>query len=306
MLKLEPARLQPAPLVEAALAMVEPAAAKRGIQIEQQLELRTGAVIADETRVKQILTNLLSNAIKYNIDGGHIAVRARAAASQTIEIVVSDNGLGMTREQMDELFQPYNRLGRERSGVEGTGIGLVISRRLAELMGGSLRAHSVAGEGSTFILSLPRAHDNGGDAALDTEPLTQPAGYRQRLVHYIEDNETNIEVMRGMLLRRPQVQLQVSMNGLDGLAALRRQRPSLVLLDMHLPDIDGLELLRHLKDDDDLSSIPVVVVSADATTLQVEAALTAGAAHYVTKPVNLAAFLAILDELLDEMDTHFG
>ena len=306
MLKLEPTRLEPAPLVEAALAMVEPAAAKRGIRIEQQLELRTGAVIADETRVKQILTNLLSNAIKYNVDGGHIAVRARTAASQTIEIVVSDNGLGMTREQMDELFQPYNRLGRERSGVEGTGIGLVISRRLAELMGGSLRAHSIAGEGSTFILSLPRAHDSGGDTTLDSEPLTQPAAYRQRLVHYIEDNETNIEVMRGMLLRRPQVQLQVSMNGLDGLAALKRQRPSLILLDMHLPDIDGLELLRHLKGDDDLSSIPVVVVSADATTLQIEAALTAGAAHYVTKPVNLAAFLAILDELLDQMDTHFG
>ena len=125
-------------------------------------------------------------------------------------------------------------------------------------------------------------------------------------MHYIEDNETNIEVMRGMLLRRPQVSLSVSMNGLDGLAAVRLHRPSLILLDMHLPDIDGLELLRHLKDDDDLGNIPVVVVSADATAAHIEAALTAGAAHYITKPVNLANFLTILDELLDDMDTHFG
>lgn len=173
-------------------------------------------------------------------------------------------------------------------------------------MGGSLRAQSVAGEGSTFILTLPRAPDADGGTGGESELHTEPADYRQRLVHYIEDNETNIEVMRGMLLRRPQVHLSVSMTGLDGLAAVRLQRPSLILLDMHLPDIDGLELLRHLKDDDTLVNIPVVVVSADATATHVEAALTAGAAHYVTKPVNLANFLAILDELLDDMDTHFG
>ena len=306
MLKLEPVTLELEPMVIAALAMVEPAAEKRGLQIEHRLDRRARAVMGDETRIKQILTNLLSNAVKYNVDGGSISVRSRLTESQVVEIVVSDTGLGMTRAQMDELFQPYNRLGRERTAVEGTGIGLVISRRLAELMGGSLRAQSVAGEGSTFILTLPRAPELDGDAPRDSDLPTHPANYRQRLVHYIEDNETNIEVMRGMLLRRPQVRLSVSMNGLDGLAAVRLHRPSLILLDMHLPDIDGLELLRHLKDDDNLGSVPVVVVSADATAAHIEAALTAGAAHYVTKPVNLANFLAILDELLDDLDTHFG
>ena len=306
MLKLEPVALEVAPLLSAALAMIEPAAEKRGLRIEQKPDRRAHAVMGDETRIKQILTNLLSNAVKYNVDGGSITLRTRVAEGDVIEIVVADTGLGMNRSQMDELFQPYNRLGRERSAVEGTGIGLVISRRLAELMGGSLRAHSAAGEGSTFILTLPRAPDAGGATGTESESQLLPADYRQRLVHYIEDNETNIEVMRGMLLRRPQVQLSVSMNGLDGLAAVRLQRPSLILLDMHLPDIDGLELLRYLKSDDGLGSIPVVVVSADATAAHVEAALTAGAAHYVTKPVNLANFLAILDELLDEMDTHFG
>jgi len=306
MLKLEPVTLELEPLVNAALAMVEPAAEKRGLHLEHRLDRRARAVMGDETRIKQILTNLLSNAVKYNIDGGSIVVRSRLTESQVVEVVVSDTGLGMTRAQMDELFQPYNRLGRERTAVEGTGIGLVISRRLAELMGGSLRAQSVAGEGSTFLLTLPRAPDADADAPTDSELPTHPATYRQRLVHYIEDNETNVEVMRGMLLRRPQVRLSVSLNGLDGLAAVRLQRPSLILLDMHLPDIDGLELLRHLKDDPDLGSIPVVVVSADATAAHIEAALTAGAAHYVTKPVNLAGFLAIVDELLDDLDTHFG
>jgi PAS domain S-box-containing protein len=306
MLKLEPTALELAPLVSAALAMVEPAAEKRGLRIEQKLDRRARAVMGDETRIKQILTNLLSNAVKYNVDGGSIVLRSRVTESQAIEIVVSDTGLGMTRAQMDELFQPYNRLGRERTAIEGTGIGLVISRRLAELMGGSLRAQSVAGEGSNFILTLPRAPHADGGLTTESELPAEPASYRQRRVHYIEDNETNIEVMRGMLLRRPQVSLSVSMNGLDGLAAVRLRRPSLILLDMHLPDIGGLELLRHLKDDDELGSIPVVVVSADATPAHVEAALTAGAAHYVTKPVNLVSFLAILDEMLDTMDTQFG
>jgi CheY-like chemotaxis protein/anti-sigma regulatory factor (Ser/Thr protein kinase) len=293
-------------LVNDALAMVGPAAEKRGLQFEQQLDRRARAVLGDETRIKQILTNLLSNAVKYNVDGGRIGVRSRVTESQVVEIVVSDTGLGMTRAQMDELFQPYNRLGRERSSVEGTGIGLVISRRLAELMGGSLRAQSIAGEGSSFILTLPRAPQQDGSLTTASELVAEPASYRRRLVHYIEDNETNIEVMRGILLRRPQIELSVSMNGLDGLAAVRLRRPSLILLDMHLPDIDGLELLRHLKDDDELGSIPVVVVSADATAAHVEAALTAGAAHYITKPVNLAGFLDVLDELLDDMDTQLG
>lgn len=306
MLKLDPVALELAPLVHAAGAMVESAVEKRSLRVEQKLDRRARAVLGDETRIKQILTNLLSNAVKYNVDGGQIMVKSRVTDGNVVEISVSDTGLGMTRAQMDGLFQPYNRLGRERTVVEGTGIGLVISRRLAELMGGSLRAQSVAGEGSTFILTLPRAPFADSELSTGGELVAHAANYRQRLVQYIEDNETNIEVMRGMLQRRPQVELGVSMNGLDGLAAVRQRRPSLILLDMHLPDIDGLELLRHLKADESLCIIPVVVVSADATAAHIEAALTAGAAHYVTKPVNLPNFLAILDELLDEMDTHFG
>ena len=130
--------------------------------------------------------------------------------------------------------------------------------------------------------------------------------YRRRLIHYIEDNETNAEVMRGILALRPQVALEVSALGLDGLAAIRQRRPSLVLLDMHLPDIDGLELLRHLQTDPETADIPVIVVSADATEAHMSEAITAGAANYLTKPVNVPEFLATLDRLLEQLDTHFG
>ena len=125
-------------------------------------------------------------------------------------------------------------------------------------------------------------------------------------MHYIEDNETNAEVMRGILALRPQVALEVSMLGLDGLANVRQHRPSLILLDMHLPDIDGLELLRHLQADPDLGDIPVIVVSADATPSRINEAIAAGAAHYLTKPVNVPQFLATLDDMLEQLDTQFG
>jgi CheY-like chemotaxis protein len=263
-------------------------------------------VIGDSTRVKQILINLLSNAVKYNTDGGRIHIATRSSHRDSIELVVTDTGLGMTSAQLAQLFQPFNRLGRERSALEGTGIGLVISQRLAELMGGALRARSTAGEGSSFILSLPRADQpDSAVAELDESPSTS-SDYHQRSVHYVEDNETNVEVMRGILSRRPQVRFDVSITGLDGLAAIRAHRPDLILLDMHLPDIDGMELLRHLKADPGTAEIPVVVVSADALAGQIEGALQAGAHQYLTKPVSVSQLLSVVDSLLDDAETRYG
>jgi PAS domain S-box-containing protein len=302
-LDLQPVEL--AEMVAATQALVEQAAQRRRLTLSAELEPRAPAVLADATRLKQILTNLLSNAVKYNVDGGSITVLSRLVDAHTVEIEVRDSGIGMDSAQMAELFQPFNRLGRESFG-EGTGIGLVISRRLAELMGGTLDAHSEAGEGSRFVLTLPRAPLDH-PAASRPAPLTAlPSDYRQRIVHYIEDNETNAEVMRGILAQRPQVRLEVSGNGLDGLAAIHMQPPSLVLLDMHLPDIDGLELLHHLKADPHTADIPVIVVSADATVARMEEAMQAGAVHYITKPVNVGDMLATLDELLETLDTRFG
>ena len=305
--KLESAPLALAPLTAACRTMVAAPAAQRGIRIEETLEPDASAVLADPMRLRQVLTNLLSNAVKYNVDGGAITLttrRRQLPEGDFVEILVADTGLGMTAEQQTALFQPYNRLGRENSGIEGTGIGLVISRRLAELMNGTLEASSEAGRGSIFTLRLPAA------AATELPPAvyshTSPAPYQQRLVHYVEDNETNIEVMRGVLAQRAQITMQTSQLGLDGLAAIRAQRPDLILLDMQLPDISGLELLRHLKQDDTIADIPVVVVSADATIPATEQALTSGAAHYVTKPLDVAQFLHIIDSILENADTRWG
>ncbi len=305
-LRLQVETLNLAELVGAAVAMVEGEALQRRIVITRELAPGTAAVLGDSTRVKQIFTNLLSNAVKYNTEGGRIHIGGRLVGTDTVEIGVTDTGLGMTSDQLAELFQPFNRLGRERSVQQGTGIGLVISQRLAELMGGSLRAHSVAGQGSAFILTLPCSGDPDTVHSDLDALVTAPAEYHQRLVHYVEDNETNVEVMRGILAQRPQVELQVSITGLDGLAAMRARRPDLILLDMHLPDISGMELLRHLKQDPATGAIPIVVVSADALAQQITAAFEAGCTHYLTKPVSVSELLSVVDDLLEEMDTRFG
>ncbi|MCU0773575.1 MAG: PAS domain S-box protein [Ideonella sp.] len=293
--------------VDASAALIERDALRRGLTLSTHIDPAAARVVGDATRVKQILTNLLTNAVKYNRDGGRIELTTRLAADgHRVEIDVSDTGLGMTDEQLAHLFEPFNRLGRERTSTEGTGIGLVISRRLAELMDGLLTARSRSGEGSRFVLSLPRAPV--ADTAAEPEPRADDPelAYHQRVVHYVEDNETNIEVMRGILAQRPQVRLEVSTTVAQGLARLARQRVDLILLDMHLPDGTGLDVLAALRADPALRSVPVVVVSADAMASQVDAALAAGASAYLTKPVSVSELLRVVDQRLDEADTAFG
>ncbi len=306
-LRLQTKVLNLSELFNASLSMVEGLAQGRRISVSTDLADGAGSVMGDATRVTQILTNLLSNAVKYNVEGGRIHVSSRHVGAERVEISVTDTGMGMTPEQLAQLFQPFNRLGRERSTQqEGTGIGLVIAQRLAELMGGSLHARSVTGQGSSFFLTLPGVIDPD-TVRSDLVGLDTPsADYHRRIVHYVEDNETNVEVMRGILAQRPQVQMEVSINGLDSLPAMRLLRPDLILLDMHLPDISGLELLRHLKADPRMLGIPVVVVSADALAQQIDAALEAGASHYLTKPVSVAELLGVVDALLEQSDTRFG
>ena len=302
-LRLQIESLDVGKLLAASVVLVEGEARRRDIEVMQEFNEGSATVLGDPTRVKQILTNLLSNAVKYNADAGRIHIACRKIGTDLVEIAITDTGLGMTPQQLADLFQPFNRLGREKSAQPGTGIGLVISQRLAELMGGSLRARSVAGQGSSFILRLPGCAD---PVRSDLDALAAaPADYHHRLVHYVEDNETNVEVMRGILAQRPQVELQVSITGREGLAAIRARHPDLILLDMHLPDISGMEILQALQADAHTVAIPVVVVSADALAQQIEAAFAAGCTQYLTKPVSVSEVLAVVDDLLARMNSRF-
>ncbi|MBV8604035.1 MAG: CHASE domain-containing protein [Pelomonas sp.] len=296
-MRLAPAPLDLATLVEEARALVEGDAAARGLQIRVELEAQARRAWGDPTRVKQILTNLLSNAVKYNVAGGTITLSARAAAPDWVVVGVADTGLGMTAEQLANLFQPFNRLGREHGGPSGTGIGLVISRRLAELMGGSLTVSSSAGIGSVFSLRLPSgpAREAPRDAGADTvlPPIEGP-----RRVVYIEDNPTNAEVMRGMFEQRPQLTLEIHASGLAGLEAVLAAPPDLVLLDLQLPDADGVELLRRLRLRWSDAELPVVCVSANALSEQIDACEALGIRAYLTKPVALRELLGVLDRVL--------
>ena len=305
-LRLEARPVDLAPLVQQCVDMLAPQAAAQQISITVRLGPGATDVQGDATRLRQVLTNLLSNAVKYNLPGGQVLVTSERTPDQQVQLRVHDTGVGLSAEQLAQLFQPFNRLGRERGSTEGTGIGLVISRRLAELMGGGLDATSTEGQGATFILQLPAAVREALPPQAAPAHAALQDGYRHRHVQYIEDNETNIEVMRGILLQRPQVRLTVSMTAADGLAAVHRDPPDLLLLDLHLPDGDGIDLLRQLKADARTVDLPVLVLSADATPTRVSDALAAGALQYLTKPLNVEALLALIDSLLDEVDTRSG
>jgi PAS domain S-box-containing protein len=294
-LAVQPESLDLPQLVGEALALVESAARERGVAIQLELSTEARWIHADRTRLKQVLTNLLSNAVKYNRPQGQVRLSSRLAGER-IELAVRDTGLGMNAEQMDNLFQPFNRLGRERSQTEGTGIGLVIARRLAELMGGELNAASTEGEGSTFTLALPAGQPASAAtarAAVGTGDALPP-----RHIVYIEDNPINAAVMRGIIEQRPGLELQVCANGQDGLTAVTERLPDLLLLDVQLPDINGLEVLRRLRQRWPAEALPVIVVSADALPEQADTSGALGALAYLTKPVDVAAMLALLDKTL--------
>jgi len=303
-LKLEPTRLTLRQVLDDALALVEADARARSLAIGRDFAPDALYAMGDVTRVKQVLINLLSNAVKYNAEGGHITIRGRRASAGFVDIAIEDGGAGLSLEQLAGLFQPFNRLGREHGETTGTGIGLVIAKRLAELMGGSLSAASTVGKGSTFTLRLP-AGDAGPNRSLSSATVPQsgeapraPQMTGRRRIIYIEDNAMNAELMRGALEQRPLIDLQVFETGQAGLESVLAAPPDLLLLDMQLPDIDGLDVLRRLRARWPAQTLPVVVVSANAVQAQIDASADAGAQHYLTKPLDVRALLALLDRLL--------
>lgn len=298
------------PILESAYELVEPLAAGRGITLHPPtVSLRSCYLLADAQRLKQVLVNLLSNAVKYNNSGGETwvtvgALDLDAQERDCVRIAVSDTGPGIAPELMARLFVPFDRLDAAQSGVEGIGLGLALSRRLVESMGGRLDATSTVGEGSTFTIDL--RHGEPTAVAVATEAhrtVLEPHPYAtERRLLYIEDTATNVRLVEQVLRSRPSVKLLPAMLGSLGLDLARDHRPDLILLDLHLPDLEGDQVLAQLKADPRTAEIPVVMLSADATGRAVEPLLAAGAHAYLTKPIGVLELLTVIDELLGSDD----
>ncbi|MBC7993851.1 MAG: PAS domain S-box protein [Rhizobacter sp.] len=299
---LSPATVPVHLVVNEAVTMVAPAATAAGVSVQLDLADPAAAagisVRADHLRLRQVLVNLLSNAIKYNRVGGSVSLRWPVdEAAGLVHLQVRDTGIGLSAAQQEHLFEPFNRLGIERSGIEGTGIGLVITQRLVQLMGGQMAVESMVGEGSCFTASLPLVASSAaaslpaGADATGSAPVA--AAYT---VLYAEDNPVNVELVRQVLKMRPACRLLVATNGEQALRLARQERPDLMLVDMHLGDMSGLELARRIALDPALSRVPRIVISADASPDQARAALAAGFASYLTKPLNVAQLLRSIDE----------
>ncbi len=290
---------RPSTLLSEACHLVGPLASKSGIAICPAQISSDAAIRIDPMRLRQVLVNLLSNAIKYNRPKGHVIPRIWRDGDQ-VAIAIEDTGPGLSAEQQAHLFEPFNRLGAERTGVEGTGIGLVIVRKLMEAMNGRLEVRSPPGRGATFIAWAPAAAvaEQPDSASSSPAPQAQdsgPHGEAELTVLYAEDNEVNIELVRQVLRLRPKAKLHIASNGTDALAMARAIRPDLFLLDMHLGDMTGFELADLLQQDPQLSHIPRVAFSADAMPDQIHKARESGFSGYLTKPLNVDALLACID-----------
>ena len=297
--------LQPASLVEIMLeskAMVEPQAQQRGIDITFPSFKVPCFVKVDRTRIKQVLINLLSNAIKYNKAGGAVTVEYCLSAPSSCRISVRDTGPGLAPEQLAQLFQPFNRLGKETTAVEGTGIGLVVTKRLIELMGGTIGAQSVVGVGSVFWIELnltavPQlAIREMEQATLLPVPVSNSAPIRTLL--YVEDNPANLALIEQLIERRPDLRLLSTTDANLGIEIARARQPEVILMDINLPGLNGTQALQILRADPSTAHIPIVALSANAMPRDIESGMKAGFFNYLTKPIKINEFMEALDAAL--------
>lgn len=291
-----------AEIVNHAVDLIRPLADQRGLTIT--IETPPGLyALADRQRLNQILFNLLSNAITYNRDRGSVRVTAQRLGPDRVTIVVSDTGAGIRPEKLPLLFTPFERLGLEQHGVEGTGLGLALARGLAEAMNGSVNVDSVVDQGTSFRVDLPASapaavrHDSLDEADPDH-------AWYEGTILYVEDNLSNLRLMQRLLIRRPGVELLHAPDGREALSVLRERRPALILLDLHLPDCSGEDVLRQIWEDPATRDIPVAVLSADVTPRQKQRLLLSGARTYITKPFDIRDMLQLIDGVLGTPTPH--
>jgi len=289
-------------------AMIEPQAQGRGIQLSFLNLDQPYFVHADRTRVKQVLINLLSNAIKYNRPGGGVVVDCLAMGESKFRVSVKDTGIGLSVDQLSQLFQPFNRLGQESGNEEGTGIGLVVTKQLVELMGGTLGVTSVLGEGSVFWMELNSADAPRLEFETDAQiaahhgagaPQAQPIEEIQpRTLLYVEDNPANLALVEQLIARRSDIRLLTAINAYLGIQLARAYAPDVILMDINLPGISGFDALKILQLDPATAHIPVIALSANAMPRDVEKGIAAGFFRYLIKPIKVDEFMQGLNTAL--------
>ena len=302
-LQLQPLDLKA--IVQSSLELLQPFAKQHDIALQEAIDPGIG-VLADAKRLRQVLINIVSNAIKYNRGGGWVCIALQPAAGDRRVLAVEDNGIGMTPEQTARLFQPFERLGREATGIEGTGLGLLIARRLVHEMAGELRLTSVAGAGTRVCIELPRAasaapgHDGAASAAADAAaaPSPRPGAPSPALrMLYVEDNRINAILFEEAMRIRGGIELEVAEDGEQALALSRSWAAQVLVLDAHLPDMSGYELLLRLRAIPALAGVPAFMCSADASAEDVQRAREAGFVAYWTKPIDIGSVMRDLDGL---------
>jgi PAS domain S-box-containing protein len=294
--------LEPVSLAEVMLeceTMIESQAGKRGIGVTFPKFSVPCFVSADRTRLKQVLINLLSNAIKYNTTGGKVTLSCLDSSSERIRICVEDTGEGLNPAQIDQLFQPFNRLGQEANTEQGTGIGLVMTKRLIELMGGVIGVESIVGKGSVFWIEMELTAEHGlipDLAALAPALQGQvPTDPRAHTLLYVEDNPANLMLVEDLIARRSDIRLLSARDGVSGIAMAKAYQPDVILMDINLPGISGIKAVQILCADPLTAHIPVVALSANAMPRDIEKGMEAGFFYYLTKPIKIQEFMNTLD-----------
>ena len=282
-------------------AMIEPLAQQHDIKLTVFPFDNTWFAIADRTRIKQVLINLLSNAIKYNREHGTVEVKCSLSAPERIRISIKDSGAGLPPEKLAQLFQPFNRLGQENGTEEGTGIGLMVTKQLVELMGGTIGVESTVGVGSEFWIDMIRdvtpQFAAGNTMPAEIVPQTQKNAALRTLL-YVEDNPANLMLVEQIIEGHPHIRMLSASDGNLGIALARAQLPDVILMDINLPGISGFKALKILREDPATTHIPVLAISANAMPRDIEKGLEAGFFRYLTKPIKVNEFMNALDDAL--------